>query len=328
MKRILSRRPHFLLSSVKKLTLAISLVFGLSLTGIEVASAAWFSSSDPCPVSREYATLLHYLRENSPQTGDTEGNEQRRQKIAQEGATRGCLGAASRFIETDRILLKAEFPSDVRLMIAQRRAEHTDGEMRAFQSIFSSSFARDVLDLDARQSLELSEKLIESAQKRISKLPKDSKGAPSDGVWNALRETYSEITQFCSSPNTEAELPPLACAQLAAAFIEKIYASAPHAINVADQKPGKRLKEFVLFLTQGARFEEALPIQRAVTLALEVFESGEFAGENWIQAYLLGLRPRDKGGLGLGQHEARTFASHLVRTSSSQSRLSLDQKTN
>lgn len=264
------------------------------------------SDQDPCPIAREWITVYRYLQEQP------EGSVETRARTLADSASEGCKGAAARFIQTEQLLSKIGLPSEARLELAVKRARGVEAEMEAFRSILTTSFARDLLDLDASATLALTEKLMRSAstlsQKMASPLP-----------WQGLSETFPRLVRLCSGETaTQSEpLAPVVCGKMVEAYLIQVLerkeweshfsAQTGNRVSAAD-----RLISLVEFLTDDIEDEKRLPFQAAFELALRILETGEFAGENWKDAFRFASRPAQGGGLGMSWDEANRFALSVI----------------
>jgi hypothetical protein len=230
-----------------------------------------------CLSTREFITTLTYLREHKSFSLPEKSIRELSEKIAT-----GCTGASKRFIEVTDLLVKAGYPSAKSIQLAQRFASGTDKESEAFQSVFKSSFVKELLDLSLQEAIDIA--MI---------LSLDYDGDPS-----VAQAEFEKIIKFCTA-DSSLGLPLLACGKLATRVVRS---GGSHSFKVGE--------EFVdLFRYLG---KKDFVTKDALAISEDVVAQGPTASENFKRAYEFAL---EKDGLGLGRKEARAFALNMAHLS-------------
>lgn len=107
-----------------------------------------------CPAAKEYITTVNFLRERE-KLGFTE-------KEIREAAfevSKGCLGAAERFILTFETMMKTQAAARGSLQVAIELSKKSDNYTDAFLEIFKKSYLAEHLDLDYKTALDMAKSL-------------------------------------------------------------------------------------------------------------------------------------------------------------------------
>ncbi len=232
-----------------------------------------------CPASREYAATFHFLDSNKAAYGL--GREEVHQ--ISHNVSRGCKGAAARFISVYNILIKVGLGGRSAVRTGVALANRTDEYAKAFTDIFLQAYLEDKLNLDIHSSFEIAKSLsLEFA------------GKPKQAV-----EDFSKFTHFClNDPAVNADL--TTCAKLASSTIKKT--------ERYSQSAFKEFKEIFYFIKEKSSLK--LNTAEALALSQEVVMSGPLASENFRLAYEFGLAGK---GLDYDAKAALSFARQMIK---------------
>lgn len=233
----------------------------------------------PCPASREYITALEYLRSNK----DLRLPEPEARKFA-DAISKGCTGAAERFIRVSGLLTRAGFSGREAAETGKRFAVGTAAEVDTFVSVFKRAFAEEYLDLDLGDSLKMALALAKEFA----------------GDQPQVRADFERLLEFCSEDKTLG-LPKPKCGEFASRIAAK---GEPWNGGVA--RPF--IRGFEYFTSSKG---PSLITGEALKLSELLLAAGPGAYENFTQAYAYAT---SESGLGLGRQDAIGFARDLALT--------------
>lgn len=256
---------------MKNLLVSGGIIF---LAVAQIASAAPSVSS--CTTAREYITTLEYLRDRK----EFSMPEPDAQKVALE-ASKGCTGAAQRFIRISLILSQAGLGPRDSIRKGIEFSKRTDQETETFASVFRRAYAEDAMDLDLRASMKMAEDLTQEFE--------------ADSV--AVRDDFEKLLDFCSSSG-RLGLPKPQCGAFAARLAKQGQRwsggiSVPY-IQTFD------------FVTSSSG--PHLATSKAIEIADSLVAAGPDSSDNFITAYKYAV---SKKGLGLADNAALAFAMQM-----------------
>jgi len=230
-----------------------------------------------CTYTREYITTLEYLRSHSVLSIP----EPQSRSIA-EKVSRGCTGAAQRFIKVASALRGAGVAASDTVRSGLEFSARSDVETETFIAVFLKAYLAEFLDLDLGSSLKLARTL----------------STEFNGDILAVRDDFEALVHFCVDTK-DLNLPRPRCAQFASRLA---HSGENYGGGVAD--PFIRLFAF-LRSDSGPRFTTG----QALSLAENLIEGGRDSVSNFIQAYKYGISSH---GLGTNIPEAIRFAKKLT----------------
>jgi hypothetical protein len=252
----------------------IVLFLALGIAG-SVARAASASTTQisSCTTAREYITTLEYLRDRK----ELALPEADARKTALE-ASKGCTGAAQRFIRVSLVLSQAGLGSLDAVKRGLEFAKRTDQETETFMTVFRRAFARDAMDLDLRSSIRMAEDL--------------SRDFEGDTI--AVRDDFERLLDFCSG-SSRLGLPKPQCGSFAARLAKQ------------GQKWSGGISVPYIQAFEFAVSEKgpSLPTSKAIEIANQLVVAGPGSTENFIAAYKYAVAKR---GLALADQAALGFA--------------------
>jgi len=230
-----------------------------------------------CSYSKEYITTLEFFRAHQ------EFNI--RDDLARNLAwkvSRGCTGAAQRFIKTVSLLSKVGMATQNSIDIGIEFSKKTDSETETFRVVFYRSFLSEYLDLDIQTSLNLA-RLLSTEFK---------------GDTLSVREDFNRFVDFCIDQR-ELNLPLSQCATFAAKLAHR------------GEKLPKGVSEAFIKVYSFLRSDKGpeLTTRDALKMAELIMEGGDNAVDNFIQGYRYAVTQE---GLALGASDAIHFAQKLT----------------
>ncbi|MGK5085522.1 hypothetical protein WDW37_19715 [Bdellovibrionota bacterium FG-1] len=248
------------------------------LVASEVASAAppVPSPVPSCTSTREYITTLEYLRDRQ----EVAMPELDAQKTALE-ASKGCNGAARRFIRVSHLLSRAGLGPRDAVHKGLEFAKRTDQETETFTSVFRQAFAEDAMDLDLRASMKMAEELT----------------GEFDGDTVAVLHDFEKLLDFCSDSG-KLGLPKPQCGAFAAHLAKQ-----GQKWNGGISVPYIQAFEFAV-----SEKGPGLPTSKAIEIANKLVTAGPDSADNFISAYRYAI---SKKGLDLANHAALAFALQM-----------------
>ncbi len=233
-----------------------------------------------CHSTKEYIKALEYLREKH-ELGINETGMRR----AAQGVARGCDGAADRF----RLVLDHLFEMGVQVgraidLAVTLSQAHPDAA-KNFVSILKHAYLREYFDYSFARALELAYDFALTAAQQPEHLQVD----------------FEQMVEFCQSQRS-LDLPIQVCAELG--------------IEVAKQSayfPGGVFSPFQSFYEMLRKEPYGLPLNQALTLALQVIRFGPRAPDNFSEAFTFARN--EAGGLSLAPKEALRFALSMAEQS-------------
>ena len=237
------------------------------------------SQATPCQTTREFITVLEFLRSDS----DFKPPEAEARDLALKVAE-GCSGSARRFIRVAKALSSAGSTRKDATRIALKFSTGSDAETDAFSSVFRKSIAEDSLDLDLDSALKIALSLSKGFSGNLTK----------------VRDDYEKLVDYCSN-STNLGLPRAQCGSFAARIVS------------ASEKweDGVALPFITSFEYLKSEKGPALIMADALRLAEDLSKQGPSAHENFAQAYQYAL---SSSGLGLTRDEAIKFARKISKT--------------
>lgn len=254
----------------------IYILLSIGLSNLASASEAVDKPAEPCHSAREFITTLEYLRSKKEF-----GIEENQAQTLAHKVSKGCTGAAQRFIRTVELLDKVEAGSKVAVGMGVKLANKTDQYAETFSGLFKRSYLKEYFDLDLTTSLKIA-----------STLSLDYKG----DVRQAMQD-YFKIAQFCISD--EVNLPPPSCATLAQEVVKN---------NELQKKPAA--DSFIRVYKFVRKTETLSPsVQEALKITRRVVKVSPDAADNFIDGYKYAVSDR---GLKLTAKDSLGIAYQLV----------------
>ncbi|MBI4925491.1 MAG: hypothetical protein HY843_06155 [Bdellovibrio sp.] len=234
-----------------------------------------------CSSTKEFITVIQFFREKK----NFSVIEQESKKIAHY-VSKGCTGAAQRFISIFELLSQAGLGTKDAIQTALEFANKTYSETETFALVFTKAYLSEYLDLDLYSSIKLAKSLMY-----------EFKG---DAV--GVREDFEKIIQFCIN-SKDLDLPKPQCGEWAA-----------KTAKLGERFSGGIADGFIrTFVFAHAKTGAALSTFDALRLSELVLSHGPGSAENFIQAYKFGV---SKNGLRLSGQEALHFAKEMAEYTS------------
>lgn len=240
--------------------------------------------SKDCESTKEYITAIEFLRDKSEMAAP----EAEAQKMAFE-VSRGCTGAANRFIRIAKLLVRSHFTPKNAIESANKFVLKTDLEADAFVEVFLQAFAKENLDMDVMSSAEIAHSLS-------NEFLGDAKIASSD---------FKSISLYCIENKDILKYNKFDCGMLAQKISKKGQNS-----GQSLSKSFENLYEF-LISQRGPR----LNIESAIKITEEVLAVSGKAAENYIQGYKYAI---SRDGLKLTSPNALEFAMKMAKFTEAQ----------
>jgi len=247
--------------------------------GLPYAQAAETS----CSYAREYITTLEFLRSQKVfSIGDPEARN-----IAMK-VSRGCSGAAQRFIRVSSTLSKSGLGSRDSLLLGVEFATRKDEEVQTFHTVFLTTFLEDHLNLDLEAALRIARSLTTEFK----------------GDTLAVRKDFMKLVHFCTDEK-DLNLPKPQCANFAARLAQQ------------SEKWEAELAAGFIQIFNFLRSDNgpSLTTAQALQLAEILFKGGKEAPSNFTQAYRYAVSAK---GLSLGAKDAVQFAQSMTVPEDSQ----------
>lgn len=246
---------------------------------IALTATAARAENRPCPASREYITALEFLRSSQ----SLKLPEPEARKLAEE-ISKGCAGAAERFVRVSGLLGRAGLSGREATEIGKRFAIGTAAEVDTFVTVFKRAFAEEYLDLELGDALRMALSLAKEFA----------------GDQPQVRADFEKLLAFCTEEKYLG-LPKPQCG----AFASRIAAKGePWNGGVA----GPFIRGFEYFTSSRG---PSLASGEALKVSEALLAAGPGAFENFSQAY--GYATTESG-LGLGREDAIKFARQLALT--------------
>ncbi|MGZ3788233.1 MAG: hypothetical protein ACXVLQ_06895 [Bacteriovorax sp.] len=251
------------------------------LSNVAFANAEAIKEKDQfCHSSKEYITVFRYLEAQK----NFSLKKEEMMKIA-DVASKGCNGAARRFIEINDLLIKAGLETSDALKIAMKFTDKSDQTTDTFATIFKETFLKEYLDLDLKTSLEFS-----------LKLAFDNENDPA-----MIKNDFQKIVKFCLD-HKGLDLSGPKCSDLAA----KVAGSgAKFKLEMAPTFLGH-----YDFLTDKEGAD--LATYKALEVSLKLIDAGPLSVVNFKDAYKFAI---SKSGLDLTKSEAINYAELMAQRS-------------
>jgi len=269
---------HSRLSQFNPLSL---LILPISL-GLTVGMA----QANICSSAREFITTHQFLR-----SGDVFKMDEEASRKISESVSKGCDGAASRFIRTAEVLSRADVSNKDAIEKAIQAALHTESQTENFIRLFQLSFASKYLDLTLENSLKLAEKYSLS----------------NEGNSLIASADFETTAEYCVQnkliPYSKPE-----CAAMASQVAQKAFTT-----GLSSAESFIESIEFLITDDRGPK----LPPQDGLSLAQKLLEAGGSAADNYIQGYRYAI---SHSGLEMNRTQAMAFADQMVDLNSSPSK--------
>lgn len=233
-----------------------------------------------CQSTKEYITIFRYLE--AQKVFSLKKSEI--MKIA-DNTSKGCDGAAKRFIDTNELLLKAGVETSDAIKISMKFTDKSDQSADTFSTIFKETFLKEYLDLELKTALDFA-----------LKLSTDVEGNPA-----LIKNDFQKIVKFCLD-HKGLDLSGPKCSDLAS----KVAASG---VKYKTEMSPIFLSHFE-FLTD--KKEVDLPTYKALEISLKLIESGPLSANNFKDAYKFAV---SKTGLDLGKTEAINYSELMAQRS-------------
>jgi hypothetical protein len=238
-----------------------------------------------CQSSKEYITSFRYLE--AQKAFSLKKDEMMR--IA-DATSKGCNGAAKRFIEVNDLLIKAGLETSDSLKVAMKVSNKSDLVAETFITIFKETFLKDYLDLDIKTALDFSLKLA----------------LETEGNTSMIKNDFQKIVKFCLEQKG-LDLSGPKCSDLAAK------------VAIVGTKFNLEMASAFLnhydFLTEKDGGD--LATYKSVEMSLNLIEAGPLSVTNFKDAYKFAM---SKSGLDLGKKEAINYAELMAKRSVLESR--------
>jgi hypothetical protein len=233
-----------------------------------------------CRSTDEYIKTLTFLRS----TKDIIVPEASARLVA-EKVSRGCDGAADRFIKILRLMKTTGLSDPKALEIGLRFSSYSPDVQKNFSEIFSRAFLAEFFDYDYALAVGLA-----------LELSRDYRGDPAQ-----VRDDFIELTRFCKD-GKNLDLPGRICAEYAIklARLSELY---PHGVRRPFLDLYKRLREDRDF---------GMDVKTALEISYKVLKNGPRAEDNFMSGYAFAMK---ETGLGLGRHESLQFALKMAARS-------------
>lgn len=239
-----------------------------------------------CESTKEYITVYRYLDAQKAFALKKEDI----MKLA-DNASKGCSGAARRFIEVNDLLVKASVETSDALKLAMKFTNKDDLVTNAFTTIFKETFLKEYLDLDLKDSIDFA-----------LKLSVESSGDP-----KRIKNDFQKIVKFCLE-QSGLDLSGPKCSELAGKV-------ATSGVKFQTEMSSSFLDHFN-YLTDKA--EADLPTYKALDLSLKLINAGPLSVNNFKDAYKFAT---SKTGLDLGKVEAINYAELMAQRSMSETKI-------
>lgn len=233
-----------------------------------------------CQSTKEYITTFRYLE--AQKTFALKKDDM--MKIA-DAVSKGCNGAAQRFIETNNLLTKAGVETSDSLKIAMKFSDKSDQTTDTFAIIFKETFLKEYLDLDIKTAINFSMKL--------------SLETSGDAVM--VKNDFQKIVKFCLD-NKGLDLSGPKCSDLAT----KVAASG----SKYKMEMNPVFFEHYNFLTDKDGAD--LATYKALEIGVKLIEAGPLSANNFKDAYKFAI---SKTGLDLGKVAAINYAEQMAMRS-------------
>jgi hypothetical protein len=233
-----------------------------------------------CESTKEYITTLNFLRKSDKY----QIKEADARKIAIQ-ISKGCSGAAQRFINIVSLLSNASVDTSSSIKIAREVALKGEKVNRAFIGVFRRSYRSSDFDLSAKDSLQLARELS-----------LDFKGDIGVSITN-----FDKFSEFCLSYKG-LDLPKKECANMVKELVQ---------VGDSFRVPiAPAYMEIFNFLVD--RDEVNLPLYKALKLSKQTITYGPTAVKNFKDAYHFAIHQK---GLNKGRKQAISFALLMAKNS-------------
>lgn len=250
--------------------------FCINLTSPQTWAAT--ISETGCTTSREFITALEFLKKN--QEIKLPEDQLRNTALA---VSRGCTGAAQRFIRVSQLLAGAGLSGKDALQAGLEFASRTDRETETFIAIFQKGFLAEHLDLSVGASLSLARSL----------------STEFEGDVLAVRDDFETLLDYCIQAQ-HLDLPRPQCAQFASELARK-----------GQNWSGGLARPFIdLFEFMRSDKGPQLATGDALRLSKTLIEQGPDGPSNFIQGFRYASSNK---GLALTRSEAIAFAQDLAK---------------
>ncbi len=244
-----------------------------------LAQSAKDSEIEFCQSTREFVTVLEYLRSNSSYGL----SENQSRKIAHQ-VSQGCTNSAKRFIKGYELIYKIELGGQTALRVGLALSNATDEIADNFIRVFKKSYLSSELDLDAKTAVAVAQKLSYDFK----------------GNFEAARDDFYSLVDFCRG--SILKLPASRCAQFAVNLIKR---------SEEFQEPiAKLFQKTFKYLTENRNI--GLSVSEAFKKSQDILASGPQSLDNFVLAYDYAL---NKKGLNYSAQNAFEFAMKMSQRS-------------
>ncbi len=265
----------------KTVTLLASLLSYLAFsTSVFGAVEAPKSKFQLCESTKEYITVFRYLE--AQKTFALKKDDMMR--IA-DNASKGCSGAAKRFIDINELLIKSAVETGDAMKIAMKFTDKSDLMADVFITVFKETFLKEYLDLDLKDSIEFA-----------LNLALETEGDP-----KMIKSDFQKIVDFCMK-QSGLDLNGTKCSDMAK---KVVLSGTKFQLEMSSTFLGH-----YDFLTDKSGAD--LPTYKALELSLKLIGSGPMSVNNFKDAFKFAS---SKSGLDLGKSEAINYAELMATRS-------------
>ena len=230
-----------------------------------------------CESTKEYITSYRYLESQKAFALKKDDIMKISDKIS-----KGCSGAAKRFVDVNELLIKSSVETSDAIKIALKFTDKSDLMTEAFMTVFKETFLKEYLDLDLSDSIDFA-----------LKLALETEANPS-----IVKSDFQKIVKFCMS-QSGLDLTGAKCSQMAN---KVVLAGAQFQMEMSPTFLGQ-----YDYLTDKSGAD--LPTYKALELSLKLIEAGPKSVENFKDAYKFAS---SKTGLDLAKNEAINYAELMA----------------
>lgn len=233
-----------------------------------------------CYSAKEYITTYRYLEEKkvfSLKKNDI--------MAVADVVSKGCSGAAKRFIEVNDLLVKADVETSESIKIGIIFSAKNDQTTDTFMAIFKETFLKEYLDLDIKNAIDFSMKL----------------SLEEDGNPKMIKNDFQKIVNFCLDQKS-LDLSGVKCSSLASAVV----------INGIKFKVEMApiFLDHYHFLTDKDGAD--VSTYKALEISLKLIGSGPLSALNFKEAYKFAI---SKTGLDLEKIKAINYGELMAQRS-------------
>ena len=260
-----------------------------------IAQEQYESEEILCPAAKEYITTINFLREREEKLGFTE--KEMREAAFQ--VSKGCLGAAERFIRTFDTMMKTQAAARGSLQVAIDLSKKSENYTDAFLEIFKKSYLAEHLDLDYKTSLDMAKSLSIEYSGDPDKAQRD----------------FLNLVKFCTSDKWLGMSKPR-CGVMAGRVVKSA--------ELFNREIAPLFEKLFAFIV--SEKGPTPDLVKALDITEEVISYGPEAPENFIMAYRYGLNDEGLKLTALGAlNFAKKMSAHAKWTEKDPERLPANQ---